>query len=253
MGVTGRSARSSATAPQTESARCTGKLITPLTRRPFVGPVHRAQHRRSRAMEGAGELGASGVTCTITLTSDGSWNPLTEPVSLKAATGIAGSVHHRGEGRRPRHTSREPAPHRPSAGRSGNNTTDLGVSRRGSRAPGKLAIRRASDAVPRAYTTGAPRQGCERAAALWTAWGAPSGVRDDSAQRRRALGESQPLLQPCPFLSSAATHETVAEAARPGNFAAVSPSAQRSTWECSRSTTDLRELEAAGYADNARQ
>ena len=72
MGVTGRSARSSATAPQTESARCTGKLITPLTRRPFVGPVHRAQHRRSRAMEGAGELGASGVTCTITLTSDGS-------------------------------------------------------------------------------------------------------------------------------------------------------------------------------------
>ena len=36
-------------------------------------------------MEGAGELGASGVTCTITLTSAESWNPLTEPVSLKAA------------------------------------------------------------------------------------------------------------------------------------------------------------------------
>ena len=32
---------------------------------------------------------------------------------------------------RPRHTSREPAPHRPSAGRSGNNTTDLGVSSAG--------------------------------------------------------------------------------------------------------------------------
>ena len=77
---------------------------------------------------GRGRLGASGVTCTITLTSDGSWNPLTEPVGLKAATGIAGSVHHRGEGRRPRHTSREPAPQRPSAGRSGNNATDLGVS-----------------------------------------------------------------------------------------------------------------------------
>ena len=51
-------------------------------------------------MQGAGELGASGATCTITLTSAESWNPLTEPVSLKAATGIAGSVHHRGEGRR---------------------------------------------------------------------------------------------------------------------------------------------------------
>ena len=43
-------------------------------------------------MEGAGELGASGATCTITLTSAESWNPLTEPVGLKAATGIAGSL-----------------------------------------------------------------------------------------------------------------------------------------------------------------
>ena len=34
-------------------------------------------------MEGAGELGASGATCTITLTSAESWNPLTEPVSPK--------------------------------------------------------------------------------------------------------------------------------------------------------------------------
>ena len=31
----------------------------------------------------------------------GHGTPLTEPVSLKAATGIAGSVHHRSEGRRP--------------------------------------------------------------------------------------------------------------------------------------------------------
>ena len=38
--------------------------------------------------------------------------PLTEPVSLKAATGIAGSVHHRGEGwRPPPGSSRRPGGH----------------------------------------------------------------------------------------------------------------------------------------------
>ena len=83
-------------APQTESAKCTGKLITPLDASSVPGPRPwtTAQHRRSRAMEGAGDC-ARPESPPITLTSDGSWNPLTEPVSLKAATGIAGSVHHR--------------------------------------------------------------------------------------------------------------------------------------------------------------
>ena len=40
-------------------------------------------------MEGAGELGASGATCTITLTSAESWNPLTEPVSYVDAANRA--------------------------------------------------------------------------------------------------------------------------------------------------------------------
>ena len=64
-------------------------LITRLTRRPFVGPVH----GRSRAMEGAGDC-ARPESPPITLTSDGSWNPLTEPVSYVDAANRALSGRH---------------------------------------------------------------------------------------------------------------------------------------------------------------
>ena len=91
------------------------------------------------------------------------------------------------------------------------------------RGPRPAAVRRASDARAPRHRRSRAMEG-ERAAALctaavlWTAWGAASGVRDDSAQRRRALRESPPLLPPCQCLSSVASHETVGEAAGPGTF-----------------------------------
>ena len=58
-------------------------LITRLRRRPFVGPVHGAQHRRSRAMEGAGDAARPESPPITLITSAESWNPLTEPVSCR--------------------------------------------------------------------------------------------------------------------------------------------------------------------------
>ena len=93
-----------------------------------------------------------------------------------------------------------------------------GQQRRPVRGPRPAAVRRASDARAPRHRRSRAMEG-ERAAALctaavlWTAWGAASGVRDDSAQRRRALRESPPLLPPCQCLSSVASHETVGEAA----------------------------------------
>ena len=118
-------------APQTESAECTGSSSHDC--RPFVGPVHGAQHSvpapwRASVRLSCGQLGARPEQRAPSR----SQRRVMEPAD-RAGQSESSDWHRRVcasscEGRRPRHTSREPAPHRPSAGRSGNNTTDLGVS-----------------------------------------------------------------------------------------------------------------------------